>query len=89
MVFLSHPFRMNIILSDQIENLPLIPVDVLLAVMGKPAYAGNAHFIHPDKGAEVKGVFVAFAVLHCVIVAGFQAGLKNRIQHFFTPSAPE
>ena len=89
MIFLSHPFGVNIILTDQVKDLPLIPVNVLFSVVSQPAYAGDTELVHPHKGAHVKGILVAFDVVHGVVVPCLKAGLKYRIQHIFTPSAPE
>ena len=89
MIFLSHPFGVNIILTDQVKDLPLIPVNVLFSVVSQPAYAGDTELVHPHKGAHVKGVLVTFGVVHCVVAARLEASLKYRIQHIFTPSAPE
>ena len=80
---------MNIVLSEQVKDLPLVPVDILFSVMGQPAYGGNAHFVHAYEGTHVKGVLVAFPVENRIVVSGLKTYLKYRVQHpLFTPSAP-
>lgn len=68
---------MNVVLPDQVENLPLVPVNVFLPIMRQPADAGDTHLVHPDKGTHVESVLIMLPVVNCIIAAGFEACLKD------------